>query len=246
MLARELGGERATCTTLVPPGASPHAFEPRPSALAAVAEADLLLRAGNGIDDWAALLAGGSHVEWVVVGPSCAAADAACAHFWLLPLGMAEAGMRLHGLGLRDSSLAERIGPVRFAAVAREVDGELRALFAPYAGAALLSFHPSWGDFAARYGLVDLGAIQSHGAEEPTPRHLAELISAARTAGARIVLVDAQLDSHTARIVGEELGARLVTVDPLGDPRDSERRAYAGLMRWNARQIAAALAEATP
>jgi len=60
------------------------------------------------------------------------------------------------------------------------------------------------------------------------------------------VLVEPQLDPHTARIVAEELGARVVTVDPLGDPRDPARASYAALLRWNAQRLAAALAEGKP
>jgi len=115
--------------------------------------------------------------------------------------------------------------------------------FADLRGASFVSFHPAWGGFAEAFGLRDLGAIQAHGAEEPTPHRLAELIARARAASARLVLVEPQLDPHTARIVAEELGARVVTVDPLGDPRDPERASYTALLAWNARQLAAALAE---
>jgi ABC-type Zn uptake system ZnuABC Zn-binding protein ZnuA len=48
-LVQELGGERVSVRVLVPPGASPHAFEPRPSDLAAVAGAALFVSAGAGV-----------------------------------------------------------------------------------------------------------------------------------------------------------------------------------------------------
>ena len=66
-----------------------------------------------------------------------------------------------------------------------------------------------------------------------------------RAANVRAVLVEPQLDPHTARIVAEELGARLVTVDPLGDPRDPARASYPLLLEWNARQLATGLARET-
>ncbi len=250
MLVRALGGEHAACTTLVPAGANPHAFEPRPSTMAAMAQATLLLRAGNGIDDWAARLAGAGDAPWTVLGPACASEDAACAHFWLDPLRTGDAvAARLAPLLASHapdhaSDLAElerRFGVDLLAATYDALE-----VLAPARGAAFIAFHPAWGDFARFFGLVDLGAMQAHGADEPTPRRLAELLAAARAANVRAVLIEPQLDAHTARIAAEELGARVVTVDPLGDPRDPERASYTALLRWNARQLAAALAQEAP
>jgi zinc transport system substrate-binding protein len=246
MLARDLGGERVTCTTLVPPGASPHAFEPRPSAMAAVAVAELLLRAGNGIDDWAAPLASSGDERWAVLGPACAPDDSGCAHFWLDPYAAlaALAPLEAQLVGLdpsgRTTFAARRI---EAALSVFELDEEVADWIGRARGQPFIAFHPAWSGFAKHYGFVDLGAIQAHGAEEPTPRRLAELIAAARAANVRAVLVEPQLDPHTARIFAEELGAKLVTVDPLGDPRDPARASYTALLRWNARQLAAALAE---
>lgn len=250
MLARALGGERVACTTLVPPGASPHAFEPRPSAMAAVARANLLLRAGNGIDDWAAPLAEAGDAGWSVLGPACPHGDSGCAHFWLDPrrAGVCAASVLRPLLAARDPAGAAAYASRERAfgrALARATE-EARRELAPARGRAFVAFHPAWAGFAATFALVDLGAIQAHGAEEPTPRRLAELIAAARAADVRAVLVEPQLDPHTARIVAEELGARVVTVDPLGDARDPARASYTALLRWNARQLAAALAEEKP
>jgi ABC-type Zn uptake system ZnuABC Zn-binding protein ZnuA len=249
MLARELAGERASCTTLVPPGASPHAFEPRPSAMAALARADLLLRAGPGIDDWAAPLAGAGERGWLELGPACDAHDADCAHFWLDPyaalaaLVPLEAALAALDPGAKPALAARRI---ECALALFALDEAIAARLARVRGAAFVSFHPSWGGFAKRYGLVDLGAVQAHGAEEPTPRHLAELIRSARAAGVRVVLVEPQQGPHVARIVAEELGGRVVTLDPLGGPNAPERASYPALMEWNARQLAASLAEDAP
>ncbi len=51
-VAQELGGERVRVDVLVPPGASPHTFEPVPSDMVKVQRARLFLEVGAGLDAW--------------------------------------------------------------------------------------------------------------------------------------------------------------------------------------------------
>ena len=50
--ASMVGGDRATFTVLIPPGTSPHTFEPSPSQLADVEDADLYIKNGAGLEIW--------------------------------------------------------------------------------------------------------------------------------------------------------------------------------------------------
>ncbi len=54
----ELGGERVKVDSLVPPGASPHTFEPVPSDLRKVSRARLFVVVGGGFDAWSERLLG--------------------------------------------------------------------------------------------------------------------------------------------------------------------------------------------
>ncbi|HHV54648.1 MAG TPA: zinc ABC transporter substrate-binding protein [Firmicutes bacterium] len=51
-IIQELGGERVTVHSLLPAGASPHTFEPRPSDVRRIATADLIVTVGEGLDVW--------------------------------------------------------------------------------------------------------------------------------------------------------------------------------------------------
>jgi zinc/manganese transport system substrate-binding protein len=51
-LARSVGGERVDVVSLLAPRADPHAYEPRPRDVRALADADLVVRSGGEIDDW--------------------------------------------------------------------------------------------------------------------------------------------------------------------------------------------------
>jgi len=51
-ITQNIGGELVETATLLPAGASPHTFEPTPSQMEKVAQADLIIRVGAGLDDW--------------------------------------------------------------------------------------------------------------------------------------------------------------------------------------------------
>jgi zinc transport system substrate-binding protein len=53
---RQLGGERVEVQVLIPPGASPHIFEPPPSVIARAGKARLFVYIGGGMEPWAAKL----------------------------------------------------------------------------------------------------------------------------------------------------------------------------------------------
>lgn len=51
-LVRNVAGDRAQVTTILPVNADPHDYEPRPSDAQAVTGADLIVRSGGEVDDW--------------------------------------------------------------------------------------------------------------------------------------------------------------------------------------------------
>lgn len=76
--AREVGGDRVETSVLLPPGASPHVFEPSASDMKRVAGAELFLRVGLHMDDWAARLAkaAGPDQRIISLGDALAARNA--------------------------------------------------------------------------------------------------------------------------------------------------------------------------
>ncbi|HEU0116900.1 MAG TPA: metal ABC transporter substrate-binding protein, partial [Thermomicrobiales bacterium] len=52
-LVRQIGGDRVSVQSLLPPNADPHDFEPRPADLVAVEQANLIVEHGLDLDYWA-------------------------------------------------------------------------------------------------------------------------------------------------------------------------------------------------
>jgi len=269
-LAREVAGPDWTIRVLLPPGASPHSFEPTPRLILEGADASLILRVGGGLDDWTrrlvqeALGRGASElvaVEWVdsllpalpeleeeahehdaeEAQPGEQAVDP---HVWLDPPGMVpfcrELSRRLQAL---DPARAAEYR-ARLGIVEdslRRLDNDLRSILAPVRQEPFVATHNAWGYLCRRYGLRELGVLQRVPTREPGPKTLSSLVTQAEREGARAVFTEIQTPSASAETLAGELGLPVVRLDPQGADNDPARDGYADLLRWNARRIARAL-----
>jgi ABC-type Zn uptake system ZnuABC Zn-binding protein ZnuA len=244
-LVSELGGERVELRVLVPPGASPHAFEPRPSDLAAVAGARLFVSAGGGVDEWVARLAGADGPPPLVLLDALGERPPD-PHFWLDPIAVRDDALPALEAALVAADPEGRAHYAErrraFAHALTALDAEVRATLAGVTRRPLVPTHAAWGAFAARYGLRLLEPVERRGAEEPTPRTLAALAEAARAGGAAAVLVEPQLPPAAAEALAEAVGVPAVVADPYGDARVPERGSYGALLRFDAAAFRRALA----
>lgn len=84
-LTREIAGERADVTMLVPPGVEPHHFEPTPGAIIAVEKSDLFVYLSPQAEPWTIdILQGTAGVRAVAAAPVEIGEDP---HIWMNPYG---------------------------------------------------------------------------------------------------------------------------------------------------------------
>ncbi len=93
------------------------------------------------------------------------------------------------------------------------LDAAIRIRLEPVRGAAVFLFHPSWGYFADDYGLRQI-PIEIEG-KEPSDSELTAFQELARRERVRVIFVQPQITSRTARILAEALGAEVQVLDPL-------------------------------
>ena len=155
-------------------------------------------------------------------------------HIWLSPpLVKVQADTIMKALMAADPAHAadyERNGR-RFMAAIDVLDRDLKKMFAGQEGRRFMVFHPSWGYFAAAYGLVQV-PIELEG-KDPKPAQLQELIRYARQHHINVIFVQPQFSRRSAALVASEIGGRVVPADPLA-------------LNWmeNLRQVAEAFATA--
>jgi zinc transport system substrate-binding protein len=93
------------------------------------------------------------------------------------------------------------------------LDREIRARLAHSTGGSFMVYHPSWGYFAREYGLRQI-AIEA-GGREPSAAELIALVRLARRQGGRAIFVQKGFARKSAEVIAEEIGGRVVEVDPL-------------------------------
>lgn len=237
-----VGGRRVAVEVLVGPGQSPHAYEPTPRQVAALAEADVFFLIGEPFEQQLLRKIAGSFPRLRVVdtrqdvplrhmtpdegqpaGGDEHATDAAHAHdhgapdphIWLAPrLVVIQARTIAGALEALDPAHAGeyRANLEAFRRELEELDERIAGLLAPLRGRELFVFHPSWGYFCDAYGLRQV-AIESRG-REPGPAELAAVLERMRRAGARTVFTQPQYPARGAQTVARQLGGGVVVLDP--------------------------------
>lgn len=232
-LVKSVAGPEWTVHTIVPPGTSPHVFEPAPRHVRSLARARVLVAVGAGYDGWAAGLARAAASRATLLDASAAvgvhaggpAHDHAGAdrdedpHWWLSP----DRTRRLVPALVSALAAADPRGRASYGARGAALDAELEALDAriasalrPFRGATFVSSHAAWGWFADRYGLREAGAIEPVPGREPSPRELAALIATVKRAGLTTLFTEPQFPASAARVVARDAGLAIATLDPIG------------------------------
>lgn len=233
---------------LMPPDVSPHGFEPTPSQMARLKQADIVIYNGLGLDDWAVrdMPRGTVALRFADVlseeelhqhhhdhhhhdhsqcdhdhGPIDE-------HFWLdaemvrsfAGMCAAEIGRQLSGI-VDDSHGVMQSRLAAFEAAVDSTDSAYRAALSGHAGRRLVTHHNVFSRIADRYGLGESVVLRPVEMLEPSPSDIRRAIEAIRADSLSFVLIEPQFSPAAARTIAEETSARLIQVDPLGGDADS-------------------------
>jgi zinc/manganese transport system substrate-binding protein len=80
----------------------------------------------------------------------------------------------------------------------------------PFRGARVVTYHPTFTYFLARFGLVQGGTVEDRPGIPPSPLHLTQLIRRMKDDKVKVVVVEPWVDRALAARVAEEAGAKLV------------------------------------
>jgi len=258
---QKIGGNLVNVAVLVPAGADPHTYEPKPKQMAELSKCAVYFAVGIDFEKaWLPRIAGtnpnirivhtdegikkitmtGHHHDKKSRHGHARAGHhhhegTQDPHVWLSPaLVKIQAEHILHALIDidPDNQMHYKKNYTAFLEEITIVDAELKNLFAGRKGDRFMVFHPSWGYFAKEYGLEQI-PIEIEG-KEPKPAQLRMLIRHAREYGIRVVFVQPQFSEKSAEMISREIGGHVVYVDPLAEN-------WAGNLREVARKFVTAV-----
>jgi len=257
-LTKEVGGDRIALTGLIPAGADPHEFEPRASDLAAIEDAELILRHGIGLDGWldGTLKAGAkARVVTVTDGISLLKGDESGKqvddpHVWHDPeddkIMVANIAAALDAADPASKAQYD----ANAAAYEQKLDDTKRQVQAIINevrpdGRKLVTNHDAFGYFARAFGLRIVGAvIPSVSTEaEPSAQETAALLDTIKKENVKAIFAESSVNAKLATTLANDAGVKIVDDlygDSLGKP-GSGADTIDGMLLANAHKIADAL-----
>ncbi len=267
-LVEAVGGDRVQVENLAPPLHDPHLVEVKPSQLAKLKAAALLVRIGLDHEPWLdrvlrslsdpRFVRGSPHYLDTSKGIQLLQAET--------PRVRAERGVHVHGFGNThywlDPENARPMTGAILEALGRlvpaerpyfetnrrrfleQLDASLKRwsqAMAPYRGTRVVVVHETWPYFAERFGLIVVAAIEPTPGVPPSPSYLATLIQKMREAQVKLLISEPYSNASVVNQVAARSGARAVTLIPSvgGDP---EARDYLGLSDLNIKRLTEAIA----
>ena len=227
-----IAGDGYEVNVIVPSGASPATYEPPPAVIRGINNSELMIINGYlgfemawierviGLNDEVKILrlsesqdliAADSHrhgdiTHYTGVDP----------HFWVSPKRA-----RIIARNIRDFLITNDPGNMEtfksnyleLDSIIQETDNYLSTIIREAGIKAFMIYHPSLSYLALDYGLEQI-PVEIEG-KEPSPSELSKLIDIGKKKDIKAIFVQREFDRKNAEIIGNEIGAETVIVDPL-------------------------------
>ena len=251
---KSVGGDRVDVVSLVPKGGDVHTFDPRPTDITAVADAQLVVANGLGLDEWLTKLAADSGTKARIINLADSVPKDQYIvedgipnpHLWLDPDDAA-----LYATTIRDAlkALDPADGAVfdanttAYQAKLAELKkwGQELVATVPPDQRQLIAFHDALPYFARTYGFKIAGVILKAPGQDPSASDIAALVKAIRDNHIHVVVSEVQFSDKLAKTIADETGATIVSDlydDSLGDAPDDS---YDALVRYDIQQLVNAM-----
>lgn len=261
-MVQQVGGDHVDVTFVLPAGASPHTFEPKPSLVKKFSSARIFFMVGAGLEFWAEkfIELAGPGLTTVVLSEGVSLIHTAGHHHENKTEHHAKSGISDHELRVAnphiwlDPVIAKSMVNKITAALCEvdqphvkyykqrsrnylkdidKLDRRIKAGIDNFNIKKYVSFHASWVYFARHYGLEPVGVIEAAPGRNPTPIQIKHIVAMIKRDHIRAVFAEPQLNPRAAEIIAREAEVNVLLLDPLGGPNLKGRSTYIDLIKYN-------------
>ena len=230
-IAKGIGGDKADVSLLLPPGVEPHTFEPKPTDIVRINEADCFIYTGRVMEPWAEdIIKGASNKRLIVVDASRGTkiipavfpdkkepAGALDPHIWL-DFDNAKIMVRNITQALELRAPADNAFFKQKAAdynkQLTELDASFRTVLSTCKSKEIVyGGHYAFGYWARRYGLRYLAAQGVSPDAEPTAKDLARLVDQIKKNNIKYVFYEELTSPKIAETIARETRAKLLLLN---------------------------------
>jgi zinc transport system substrate-binding protein len=222
-----VGGDKVDIVVMVPPGASPHTYEVTPAQMIKLSGAKMYAKVGSPIEfelTWMNRLIEANKSMLVVdcsrgidlaksQDPDEPGLDP---HIWL---SIRNAKIMVQNIcdGLVQVDAANKDyydkNCAAFLDKLSKLDSDFSKDLENVRNRSFIVFHPAFGYFARDYNLTQI-AVEQEG-KEPSASYIVRLIEEAKALDIKVVFVSPEYNTKSAQTIAQEIGGKVVIIDPL-------------------------------
>ncbi|AIC16362.1 metal ABC transporter substrate-binding protein [Nitrososphaera viennensis] len=240
---RQVGGDRADVSVMVPPGVEPHDWEPTPQQIQRASSANMLVYNGAGFEKWVDAV-GANFTVNTSEGMSLLNNEDPeeqkehglyDPHIWLDPvLAKHQVDKIREGLVKIDPPNADyyNANAAKFASELDALDSHIKSELSSCEKKDFIAFHEAFSYFSNRYNLTQHAVHDSLTPEgEILPQRLEELVKLAKDLDIHVVYSEELVDPRLAQVIASEIpNGRVLTLSPIEGLDEQEQAAGLGYL----------------
>jgi len=235
--SEQIGGEFVNVSSIYPPGANEHTFEPTQKDMIALADADLFFYIGLGLEGFvenAKKTLANEHVKFVPVAENIDEEVLQTStghsheelseheeehdhhhgdidpHVWLSPTISKDLALTIKNELVKQLPEQEDTFNKNYEQLAKrldELDQQFKALADNASKKTFFVSHASFGYIAGNYGLTQIPVAGLNSQNEPSQKELAEIVDLAKQYDIHYILFEQNVSSKLTSIIQKEIGA---------------------------------------
>ena len=227
----KVGGDKVNVTVMVPPGADPHTYGPKPLQMVALSQAQIYTKVGSGISfelKWMNdLLKQNGNILVVDCSTGITLQEMTAPdedeeeggmdpHIWTSP---ANAKIMVQNIcdGLvqvdPDNKTYYEENRDAYLLELAQLDQDIRDGLSGVTNRKFMVYHPAFGYFAEEYDMTMI-PIEEEG-KEPTAAGIAHVIEQAEEYNIKVIFASPQFNQKSAEVIASAIGGEVISIDPL-------------------------------